>query len=182
MCISLSLRDHIQMEELLIARLKHHVHVFQILREGKSFCVLYRNYSKIKPRSGIKSICRLHPFLTQSTAIPSFVFIINSLLSFLELPLCKHISRTETSCETLLMNCPTAQTHSTYCHRDQTHHYILCVCLLNSKLVIFRNTTDLSLCSFSVKISQTNMHWPTLKKQFWGSVPFAFLPECIGIE
>ncbi len=84
MCISLSLRDRIQMEKLLIARLKHHVHVFQILREGKSFCVLYRNYSKIKPRSGIKGICSLHSFLTQSTAIPphlSSLLILSSLSS-----------------------------------------------------------------------------------------------------
>lgn len=72
------------MEKLLIARLKHHVHVFQILREGKSFCVLYRNYSKIKPRSGIKGICSLHSFLTQSTAIPphlSSLLILSSLFS-----------------------------------------------------------------------------------------------------
>lgn len=137
MCISLSLRDHIQMEKLLIAQLKHHVHVFQILREGKSVCVLYRNYSKIKPRSGIKGICRLHLFLTQSTAIASFVFIINSLLSFLELPLCKHISRTEAGYETLLMNCLTTQTHSTYCYQDQYIQHTVHVCSLKCKLATY---------------------------------------------
>ncbi len=84
MCISLSRRDRIQMEKLLIARLKHHVHVFQILCEGKGFYVLYHNYSKIKPRSDIKGICSFHPFLTQSTAIPphlSSLFILSSLFS-----------------------------------------------------------------------------------------------------